>query len=134
MALALNGCGEPRLLGGPETIRVKTPEEMKKRGFLGLEFAPSQSTISGATVRFVLPDSPAEQAGIAVGDRLVQLDGKEVRDADDFFPIARKWKPGQVVLVTVLRGEKELEIKVALMTFQEMMQLQTAANAERPTD
>ena len=58
--------------------------------------------------------SPAESAGLKAGDILTQFDGKPIQNLYDFTYALRSKKPGDVVLVKVIRQEQTIEAKVLL--------------------
>ena len=45
-------------------------------GFLGVYLVEEDKSTDGALVEEVAPDSPAAQAGLRKGDKIVQLDGR----------------------------------------------------------
>jgi aminopeptidase YwaD len=67
-------------------------------------------------VRFadIRPGSPAAKAGLKAGDILTEFDGKQIQNLYDFTYALRAKKPGQEVLVKVLRGTETIEAKVLL--------------------
>ena len=67
-------------------------------------------------VRFadVREDSPAAKAGLKAGDILVEFDGKPIQNLYDFTYALRAKKPGDEVLVKVLRDGQTLAVKVLL--------------------
>jgi len=67
-------------------------------------------------VRFadIRPGSPAAKAGLKAGDILTEFDGKPIQNLYDFTYALRAKKPGQEVLVKVLRGTGAIEAKVLL--------------------
>jgi len=67
-------------------------------------------------VRFadIRPGSPASKAGLKAGDILTEFDGKPIQNLYDFTYALRAKKPGQEVLVKVLRGDQTIEAKVLL--------------------
>jgi peroxiredoxin len=67
-----------------------------------------------ANVAQVIPGSPADRAGMKVGDDIVSLDGKPVADQRDFISRIQKSKVGSSVTVVVSRGGKEVSIVVLL--------------------
>ncbi|WDT78711.1 MAG: DegQ family serine endoprotease [Candidatus Manganitrophus sp.] len=121
--------------GGYMGIGFAVPSEMAKsikeslvrtgkvtRGWLGVsiqevtpqlakEFGLKES--KGALVSDVLPDSPAEAAGIKRGDILLAIDGKEVESTAQL----RKWVAGTAVgkkiRLTLFRDKKEKEIELS---------------------
>ena len=67
-------------------------------------------------VRFadVRDGTPAAKAGLKAGDILIEFDGKEIGNLYDFTYALRAHKPGDLVLVKVLRGSQTIEAKVLL--------------------
>jgi aminopeptidase YwaD len=67
-------------------------------------------------VRFadIRPGSPAAKAGLKAGDILTEFDGKPIQNLYDFTYALRAKRPGQEVLVKVLRGDQSIVAKVLL--------------------
>ena len=68
-------------------------------------------TDPGPGVRFdsVMPDSPAEKAGLRTGDRLMALNGKSVIDLRMYSQLLKKLEPGIEVLLEIEReGERKI--------------------------
>jgi hypothetical protein len=63
--------------------------------------------------RFVVK-SPAEAAGVAPRDRIVAVDGVEVRGRADLARVLTPKRPGDVVLLTLARAGGTLMLPVAL--------------------
>ena len=61
----------------------------------------------------VAPGSPAETAGLAAGDQILALDGERMTAAEDLGRALRR-QAGKSVQLEVLRGERTLELDVAL--------------------
>lgn len=72
----------------------------------------NDDTQEGVTVTRVLPDSPAAQAGLQPGDRLLTLDGRWTDSVVDTYAAAEAIKPGQKVVVVVLRKGQRLELSI----------------------
>lgn len=68
----------------------------------------------GVRVAHVTPGSPAEQAGIAVGDVLLALGAQRLSGLADLSAALRAHRPGETVTVTLRRGDRELRLEVAL--------------------
>jgi len=67
----------------------------------------------GLLVRGVVDGSPAQRAGIAVGDLLSAVDGHDIADADDLHrAIARAGRHGSVEL-TVVRGTEDRVVRAS---------------------
>jgi hypothetical protein len=72
---------------------------------------PDMSASVGAGLRLtgVSPGSPADQAGLAAGDVIVEFAGRPVKDLYEFSDALYAHKPGDEVSVTVLRkGERRV--------------------------
>ena len=104
------------------------------RPVLGIQAAPPQFSAAlgiqkGVAVLGVLPRSPAEAAGIRpfqrgaageviAGDVITAIDGKPVANLDELLDALESHRPGDTVALTLLRGEKSIEMKVQLGTSQ----------------
>jgi membrane-associated protease RseP (regulator of RpoE activity) len=60
----------------------------------------------------VQPDSPADRAGIRVGDQVLRVGGNEIRTDIDVFDRANAAATGSIP-ITVLRGEEEVTVDVS---------------------
>src|SRR5205814_6638967 len=67
-------------------------------------------------VRFadVREGTPAAKAGLKAGDILIEFAGKDIGNLYDFTYALQAHKPGDLVLVKVLRGSQRIEAKVLL--------------------
>jgi hypothetical protein len=67
-------------------------------------------------VRFadVREGSPAGKAGLKGGDIMIEFDGKKIQNLYDFTYALRAKKPGDEVMVKVLRGQEPVAVKVLL--------------------
>ncbi len=69
----------------------------------------------GVVVTVVVPSSPAEVAGVQVGDLLDSLDGKPVRNAVSFQEaISKKRKPGETVTLQISRAGAVQSVQMTL--------------------
>lgn len=98
------------------------------RGWLGLmiqevtpELAESFNLAEhkGALVANVVPDSPADKAGIKRGDVVIEFDGKKINEYSDLPKLAARAEPGRSVEVKVNRDGKEQTFKVNIGEFPE---------------
>ncbi|MDT7868480.1 MAG: trypsin-like peptidase domain-containing protein [Candidatus Pacebacteria bacterium] len=62
----------------------------------------------------VIPNSPAERAGIKEGDLILEIDGEKITLQNTLAAAVRKKKVGDVVTLKIWRDGKILEIKVTL--------------------
>src|SRR5579859_7295139 len=60
----------------------------------------------------VLPDTPAERAGLRAEDLLVELDGRPIQRVDDIQAVLGEQAIGRTLSATVLRGERWLTLEL----------------------
>lgn len=68
----------------------------------------------GALVAKVLKDSPAEKAGVMVGDVIVSFNGDKIDVSSDLPPVVGSTKVGKTVSVKVIRHGKPVTLKVKI--------------------
>ena len=79
------------------------------------ESAKSNDIPEGALIQGVLSDSPAERAGIKIGDIVTGIDNKNLIDNDIVLATyVNKKKIGDSVMVRVWRNNQEIEMMVVL--------------------
>lgn len=86
------------------------------RAYLGLlgENPAADSNQTGALVREVVKDGPADKAGVKPGDRIVQLEDQEIKSFDDLQVRMGAYRSGQSVKLVVVRDGKEETLTVEL--------------------
>ena len=70
--------------------------------------------IEGAVVLAVVPDSPADEAGMEVGDVVLAVDGDEIPDADTLVDELRERDVGETVSLDVFTDGEQDVIEVEL--------------------
>ena len=101
-------------------VRSATPPRTvagSRRGsdvYLGSIPDMGASDVGGLRLTGVSPGSPAEQAGLAAGDVIVEFGGKSISNLVEFSEALYSHKPGDEVSVTVLRGGERREFRVKL--------------------
>jgi S1-C subfamily serine protease len=80
----------------------------KSRTWLGFEADPSDFV-----VRTITSGSPAQDAGLMPGDRLIALGDKPLRNEEDYRLARLTVQPGQEVPLRVLRGNTEVDLRLA---------------------
>jgi serine protease Do len=93
----------PRLGVGIAPARVAR----RLRGAVGL---PERD---GLLVRAVEEGSPAERAGVRVGDLIATAGGREVRDADELHEVLDSLGEADTLQLALVRGTDELTVIVA---------------------
>ncbi|MFM7733624.1 MAG: trypsin-like peptidase domain-containing protein [Cyanobium sp.] len=66
----------------------------------------------GALVQKVIPESPAEKAGLRRGDLVVRIDQQSVSTPAALLRQVEKSEVGQPLPLTVVRGQRELELSI----------------------
>jgi len=91
------------------------------RGWLGVviqEITPDIGEAigvrEGILVAQVVKDSPADKAGLRVGDIIVALNGKKLDSVRDLQFSIMKTKPGTEVILTVIREGRKMELRVKI--------------------
>jgi serine protease Do len=96
------------------------PDHRVARGSIGIEFSaypnPAIEHVYGAgvTVQNVTAGSPAEQAGLKIGDTITAVDGKEVKSGDDLVADIASRKPGTKAKISFVRNGKKEEAMVTV--------------------
>jgi putative serine protease PepD len=74
-----------------------------QHAYLGVQIGDSTNS-AGAEVGKIVSGSPADKAGLQVGDIVTAIDGKQVESADDLTALVSTYKPGDKATVTVTRN------------------------------
>jgi serine protease Do len=87
---------------------------------------------SGALVSSVEKDSPAQKAGVEVGDVILEYNGQAVTDSSDLPVLVARTKPGSEAKVKVWRNGQEKTIGINVGTL-EPLKTAAATTAATPT-
>ena len=96
-----------------ELMNRETREKVdsSKKGYLGVSLANLTTEAiemynmpTGAFVRSVEGDSPAQEAGICKGDIIVKFDGQKVSDGDDLLDKLQYYKSGEKIEAVIARA------------------------------
>ncbi|MCL5035779.1 MAG: PDZ domain-containing protein [Chloroflexi bacterium] len=68
----------------------------------------------GVVVTGVFPDSPAQNAGIAAGDIITEIDGQKIKDSGQLRKYVMSCKAGQDISIVVLREGVRNNLKASL--------------------
>jgi serine protease Do len=69
---------------------------------------------SGAIVRTVRDNSPAEKAGLQVGDVILSVSGKKIENASKLPLVVSSYRPGAEITLEVQRDGKTMNLKAKL--------------------
>ncbi|HEX4979179.1 MAG TPA: trypsin-like peptidase domain-containing protein [Acidimicrobiales bacterium] len=81
---------------------------------LGSGRASELAVDGGAVVKAIRPGSPAARAGIQAGDVLLAVDGEELTSMTALIVELRSRRPGDVVRITIARGDERRTVDVTL--------------------
>jgi serine protease Do len=134
----------------PIEVAMEVVDQIKSKGFvsrgwLGVliqditrELAESfdMSKPEGALVSRVLPDSPAEEAGIQVGDVIVKFGNKPVATSSSLPPMVGRVKVDSKVKVKIIRNGKPvtLTVKLGELPADDDLKLSAAGSSNFSTD
>lgn len=104
-------------LAVPLSIVKEISAEIKEkgkveRGWLGVRIGEDEKGNVGLLE--VEKDSPAEVAGLEVGDVILEFDGKTVNSSEMLVTEVRKRKPGDTITVKIEREDKIQKVKMTL--------------------
>lgn len=108
------------LLPTIDALRAAAGGELAADGYLGVAFDDRIDGGSGALITEVVPGSPADEAGLQVGDSIVAIDDTPVTGRAGLVAVIRSCSPGDEVTIEVRRGGREITM--------------TATLSERPID
>jgi len=100
----------------PSEIAQRVVNDLRTKGraehaWLGIDY---QGLPSGVVVRRVALNSPAQQAGIQVGDIIMQFNDKPIRTASDLTRELYFAQPNQRITLTVQREGQQARLPVTL--------------------
>lgn len=90
------------------------PDVQAYRVVLGTSPDMSYQRGDGVRLSSVRNNTPAQRAGLKGGDVIIALDGKTVRNLQDYSVLLFSHRPGDVITVTVRRDDEELELTATL--------------------
>jgi serine protease Do len=129
----------------PIEVAMQVVEQLKtqghvSRGWLGVQIQDVTRELAesfgmkkpqGALVSKILPKSPAEEAGLQIGDIITEFNGREIVSSASLPPLVGMTKIGETAKLTILRqgSSKELAIKIGTLPEEEA---QIAGSEEQP--
>lgn len=109
----------------PESLAVFVMQDLIKygeviRGWLGVSVEPIGATPTSGdrhqrlSVVEVAPNSPAQKAGIQVGDIITYINGEPVRDGRLTMHRIAMFRPGETVSIALQRHQQSLELNAVV--------------------
>ena len=83
-------------------------------GQLGVLLADAEAN-GGALIESLVPQGPAERAGLKPKDVITSVDGKAVKSREETIAIVRQHRPGESVKLTVKRGTESHDYTITLL-------------------
>jgi len=91
----------------PAPAEIETPPPLPKRQ-LGITVDPDARVVE------VLPETPADRAGLRVGDVVIRVESKPVANSEELRSTVEEIAPDRDVLLTVSRGQEKEEVSISL--------------------
>lgn len=98
-----------------EDLRARANGERRVEGFLGVGINDRDDGGQGAIISEVTPGSPADSAGLRVGDVVLEADGSRVNGSAGLIAAIRDAAPGDDVVIVVQRDDQRLEVTATLV-------------------
>ena len=99
----------------PRFMPVPALVQQRDGAFLGAALASDQKAAGNdVTIKTIVPDGPAEKAGLKAGDVLQRIDDEEVTDLVTFIQTIREKTPGDEVQIVYTRDGEEAKATVTL--------------------
>ncbi len=101
-----------------------------RRGFIGIQMAQhNQGTQKGALILEVVPNTPAEKAGIKIKDLITRFNNKKIKDYKDLFKAVASTPVNKTVPMELIRNGKKHRIDITVAERKEL----SAENTEKPS-
>ena len=88
--------------------------EQREPGLLGVNLADRNDGGSGALVAQVTAGSPAQVAGLEVGDVVVAVDDQPINGSEGLVGVVRDHSPGDQIAIVVVRDDEEVTLTATL--------------------
>jgi S1-C subfamily serine protease len=79
------------------------------------DYSQGEDAKGGMRIGGIVPDSPADKAGLRQGDLVTEFSGTKINNMMDYTAALATARPGQTVAVKVLRNGKPMEIQATLV-------------------
>jgi S1-C subfamily serine protease len=99
---------------GTDLFRFERPNIQMQLSAVPFVGVGLEMTDDGIVVTEVVPDSPAEEAGLQEGDVIVSLNGEEAIDRETLIEAIRQFAAGESVTLGIQRDSEQLEIEITL--------------------
>ena len=133
----------------PIDVAMQVVDQLKSqghvsRGWLGVQVQDVTRELAesfgmkkpqGALVSRVLDKSPAQGAGIQVGDVIVEFNGQEVVSSATLPPMVGAAKVGETAVIKLIRqgSDKEVKVRIAMLPDEDSGEIQSGTTPEAPS-
>jgi serine protease Do len=69
----------------------------------------------GVIVTRVIPNSPADEAGIKTGDIILEIEGYKINNENTIFGVFQEFRVGQTITLKILRDNTEITKRMKLV-------------------
>ena len=98
-----------------EQLREQAAGTPRNEGFLGVSLAQRKDGGVGSIIETVQPDSPAQKAGIEVGDVVLAVDGEPVNGQAGLVAAIRDRSPGDTITIDLVRDGERVSVTATLV-------------------
>jgi len=98
-----------------EQLREQASGTTRTEGFLGVSLEARTDGGVGSIIATVQPGSPAEVAGINVGDIVLAVDGEPVNGQAGLVAAIRDRSPGDTISIELVRDEQRVTLSATLV-------------------
>ncbi|MFM8265889.1 MAG: S1C family serine protease [Acidimicrobiia bacterium] len=98
-----------------EQLREQAAGTAREEGFLGVSLAQRSDGGVGSIIETVQPDSPAQKAGIEVGDVVLAVDGEPVNGQAGLVAAIRDRSPGDTITIDLVRDGERVSVTATLV-------------------
>lgn len=83
-------------------------------GVVGKDTPVAKNKNTAAVITQLMPESPAQKAGLKIGDVLKTVDDSEITKVEDLLAVLREKKIGEKIRLTAMRGKDEISVETKL--------------------
>ncbi|MFZ9924808.1 MAG: S1C family serine protease [Ilumatobacteraceae bacterium] len=98
-----------------QQLRDQASGDAREEGFLGVSLEPRTDGGVGSIISTVQPGSPAQEAGIVVGDIVLAVDGEPVNGQAGLVAAIRDRSPGDSISIELVRDGERLTVTATLV-------------------
>lgn len=98
-----------------QQLRDQASGDAREEGFLGVSLEPRSDGGVGSIISTVQPGSPAQEAGIVVGDIVLAVDGEPVNGQAGLVAAIRDRSPGDLISIELVRDGERLTVTATLV-------------------